>query len=116
MFAEVFCRGWNSIRVRFWSIGFKKRLFLQFGIVLSIGLGGFLLWTTLFANLADLEITQKEHGNDSTIWDKWVRENGLKSIGDIWDDCGKFTLEIRYCISDLSQNVKGTFEFFLIRK
>lgn len=87
MFADLFCRGWNSIRVRFWSIGYKKRLLLQLLIVLFIALGGFLLWTSLFTNLADLNFIQKEDGNGSTIWDKWVQENGLKSIGDIWDGC-----------------------------
>lgn len=87
MFADIFCRGWNSVRVRFWSIGYKKRVFLQFFIVLVIALSLFLLWTSLFANLADLDITQKNEGNGSTIWDKWVRDNRLKAIGDIWDGC-----------------------------
>lgn len=87
MFAEFFCRGWNSIRVRFWSIGYKKRLSLL--ILLLLFLGCFLVWTSLFVDLSDLNFAQgREDGvNDSTVWDKWVTANGLKSIGDIWDSC-----------------------------
>ena len=103
MFADLFCRGWNSIRVRFWSIGYKKRLLLQLLIVLFIALGGFLLWTSLFTNLADLNFIQKEDGNGSTIWDKWVQENGLKSIGDIWDGCGEL-----FNIFDLLEKARTT--------
>lgn len=87
MFTDVFCRGWNSVRVRFWSMGYKKRLSLQLCFVMVTVLAGFLLWTNLFANLADLKIRQKTSGNGSTIWDKWVQDNGLKAIGDIWDAC-----------------------------
>lgn len=87
MVLDVLCRGWNSFGVRFWSIGYKKRLFLQFCVLLFIVVFGFFLWTSLFANLSDLKITQKQHGNGSTAWDKWAEDNGLKSIGDIWDSC-----------------------------
>lgn len=87
MIPDFFCRGWNAVRVRFWSIGYKKRIVLQGGIVICIALALFLVWTSLFADLADLDITQKLEGNGSTIWDKWVEERGLKSIGDIWDGC-----------------------------
>lgn len=92
MFAEFFCRGWNSIRVRFWSIGYKKRLSLL--ILLLLFLGCFLVWTSLFVDLSDLNFAQgREDGvNDSTVWDKWVTANGLKSIGDIWDSCGEFAI------------------------
>ena len=47
--------------------------------------------TFLIANLTDLKIA--EQGNDrnkSNVWDEWVREKGLKSIANIWDNCGKF--------------------------
>lgn len=78
------------MRVRFWSIGYKKRLFLL--IFFLFILACFVAWTTLFADLSDLKITQGRHDgiNKSSVWDKWVLANGLKSIGDIWDDCGEF--------------------------
>ncbi|XP_067055000.1 uncharacterized protein [Acropora muricata] len=87
MALDAFRRGWNSIRVKFWSIGYKKRLILQFGALLFIVLSGLFLWTSLFANLSDLRISQKQKGNASTPWDKWVKDNDLQSIGDIWDGC-----------------------------
>ena len=49
-------------------------------------LGCFVLWTSAFADLSDLDFTQEN--NDSTLWDKWVSDNGFKAIGDIWDSCG----------------------------
>ncbi|KAK2556854.1 hypothetical protein P5673_021065 [Acropora cervicornis] len=87
MALDAFRRGWNSVRVKFWSIGYKKRLILQFGALLFIVLSGLCLWTSLFANLSDLRISQKQKGNASTPWDKWVKDNDLQSIGDIWDGC-----------------------------
>ncbi|XP_015749554.1 PREDICTED: uncharacterized protein LOC107329376 isoform X3 [Acropora digitifera] len=87
MALDAFRRGWNSVRVKFWSIGYKKRLILQFGALLFIVLSGLFLWTSLFANLSDLRISQKHKGNASTPWDKWVKDNDLQSIGDIWDGC-----------------------------
>lgn len=87
MALDAFRRGWNSARVKFWSIGYKKRLILQFGALLFIVLSGLFLWTSLFANLSDLRISQKQKGNASTPWDKWVKDNDLQSIGDIWDGC-----------------------------
>ena len=96
MIPDFFCRGWNAVRVRFWSIGYKKRIVLQGGIVICIALALFLVWTSLFADLTDLDITQKLEGNGSTIWDKWVEEKGLKSIGDIWDGCGEHFNIISY--------------------
>ena len=97
MFAEIFCREWNSIRVRFWSIGYKKRLFLL--ILMLLVFGCLAVWTSFFADLSDLNITQERQDgiNDSTHWDKWVSENGLKAVGDIWDSCGEFALENVYC-------------------
>ena len=89
MALDAFRRGCNSVRVKFWSIGYKKRLILQFGALLFIVLSGLFLWTSLFANLSDLRISQKQKGNASTPWDKWVKDNDLQSIGDIWDGCGK---------------------------
>lgn len=91
MFADFFCREWNSIRVRFWSIGYKKRLFLL--ILVLLVLGCLVVWTSFFADLSDLNITQERQDgiNDSTHWDQWVSENGLKAVGDIWDSCGEFT-------------------------
>ncbi|KAL9976129.1 hypothetical protein ACROYT_G013383 [Oculina patagonica] len=87
MFAELFCREWNSIRVRFWSIGYKKRLLLLIFVLLVLGC--FAVWTSFFADLSALDFTQERQDgiNDSTLWDKWVTENGFKSIGDIWDSC-----------------------------
>ena len=90
MFADLFCREWNSIRVRFWSIGYKKRLFLLILVLLVFGC--LAVWTSFFADLSDLNITQ-ERQDDSTQWDQWVSENGLKAVGDIWDSCGEFTFE-----------------------
>ena len=89
MALDALCRGWNSVRVKFWSIGYKKRLILQFGVLLFIVLSGLFLWSSLFANLSDLKVSQKQKGNVSTPWDKWVKDNDLQSIGDIWDGCGK---------------------------
>ena len=96
MFADFFCREWNSIRVRFWSIGYKKRLFLL--IVVLLVLGCLAVWTSFFADLSDLNITQEGQDdiNDSTQWDQWVSENGLTAVGDIWDSCGEFTIENVY--------------------
>ena len=96
MFAEIFCREWNAIRVRFWSIGYKKRLFL-FILVLLV-LGCLVVWTSFFADLSDLKISQETQDgiNDSTQWDQWVSENGLKAVGDIWDSCGEFAFENVY--------------------
>lgn len=93
MFADFFCREWNSIRVRFWSIGYKKRLFLL--ILVLLVLGSLAVWTSFFADLSDLNITQEGQDdiNDSTQWDQWVSENGLTAVGDIWDSCGEFTFE-----------------------
>lgn len=87
MFADYFCREWNSIRVRFWSIGYKKRLFLL--IIVLLVFGCLVVWTSFFADLSDLNITQERQDdiNDSTQWDQWVSENGLKAVGDIWDSC-----------------------------
>ena len=110
MFADSFCRGWNSVRVRFWSIGYKKRLLVFIFLLFSLGV--FLAWTLLFANLADLHITQKQEGNGSTIWDKWVRDNGLQSIGDIWDACGEFAFENQpfYLLTFVKMSVKEHIE------
>lgn len=90
MFSEIVCREWNSIRVRFWSIGYKKRLSLL--ILLLLLLGCFLVWSSLMVDLSDLKFTQeKDDGvNDSSVWDKWVIANGLRAIGDIYDSCGEF--------------------------
>lgn len=98
MFAEIFCREWNSIRVRFWSIGYKKRLFLLILVLLVFGC--FVVSTTFFADLSGLNITQETQVgiNDSTQWDQWVSENGLKAVGDIWDSCGEFRSPLKTCI------------------
>lgn len=108
MIPDFFCRGWNAIRVRFWSIGYKKRIVLQGGIVICIALALFLVWTSLFADLSDLDITQKLEGNGSTIWDKWVEEKGLKSIGDIWDGCGEHFNIISYPFDLVELSRKNT--------
>lgn len=105
MFAEIFCREWNSIRVRFWSIGYKKRLFLL--ILVLLVLGCLAVWTSFFADLSDLNITQERQDdiNDSSHWDRWVRENGLKAVGDIWDSCGEFAFENVYCGLQLTNSI-----------
>lgn len=105
MLAEIFCREWNSIRVRFWSVSYKKRLFLL--ILVLLVLGCLAVWTSFFADLSDLNITQeKQDGiNDSSHWDRWVRENGLKAVGDIWDSCGEFAFENVYCGLQLTNSI-----------
>lgn len=106
MFADYFCREWNSIRVRFWSIGYKKRLFLL--IIVLLVFGCLVVWTSFFADLSDLNITQERQddiSNDSTQWDQWVSENGLKAVGDIWDSCGEFTFgSVNFMCSPLLTN------------
>lgn len=99
MFAEILCREWNSIRVRFWSIGYKKRLFLS--ILVLLVLGCLAVWTSFFADLSDLNITQERQDgiNDSSQWDQWVKENGLKAVGDIWDSCGEVAFENVFVIN-----------------
>lgn len=92
MFSEIVCREWNSIRVRFWSIGYKKRLALL--VILLLVLVCFLVWSSLMVDLSDLKFADgKGDGvNDGSVWDKWVIANGLRAIGDIYDSCGEFSL------------------------
>lgn len=87
MFSEIVCREWNSIRVRFWSIGYKKRLALL--VILLLVLVCFLVWSSLMVDLSDLKFADgKGDGvNDGSVWDKWVIANGLRAIGDIYDNC-----------------------------
>lgn len=96
---QNWCRLWSYILVRFWSIGYKKRIVLQLAILLIIACGCILVRLSLFANLADFDFIQTngaDRNASSKLWDRWVEKNGYKAIGDIWDSCGKSHW---YCIN-----------------
>ncbi|KAK3737291.1 hypothetical protein QZH41_008199, partial [Actinostola sp. cb2023] len=92
----------SYIRLRFFSIGYKKRIAIQILLLLFLGVTGVMVKPLLFANLAELDMFNQfnQHSNSSAGWDKWSNEmarKGYRSIGDVYDHC--VCLCVCLCIS-----------------
>ena len=78
--------------VRFWNIGYKKRIVIQVIFVLVVVF--FVARPLFLANLSDLKFFQGslDTNASNSLWERWAHDTGYKyfrAIGDVYDICGK---------------------------